>query len=193
LEQHYESPVGRDFTPEMSLTEFLEKYGVELPTLAEAEQSMLMEDVTDEELKYALSSAKTSSAPGPSGQSIAIFKYLYSQVPKLMLATINQLIFIPGLIKSGAFAWLLGQKVAFIPKPGKVPDRVQNLSPLSLLENMYKILTRILAGRMAGTLDSVLYTEQHGFRAGRGCQTAVLPVLEAVWDAESSRQPLQLL
>ncbi len=38
---------------------------------------MLMEDVTDEEVKYALSSAKTSSAPGPSGQSIATFKYLY--------------------------------------------------------------------------------------------------------------------
>ncbi len=84
LEQHYESPVGRDFTPEMSLTEFVEKYGVELPTLAEAEQNMLMEDVTDEELKYALSSAKTSSAPGPSGQSIAVFKYLFSQVPKLI-------------------------------------------------------------------------------------------------------------
>ncbi len=140
LEQHYESTVGRDFTPEMSLMEFLEKYGVELPTLAEAEQNMLMEDVTDEELKYALSSAKTSSAPGPSGQSIAIFKYLYSQVPKLMLATINQLILIPGLIKLGAFAWLLGQKVVFILKPGKVPDRVQNLRPLSLLESMYKIL-----------------------------------------------------
>ncbi len=92
LEQHYESTVGRDFTPEMSLTEFLEKYGVELPTLAEAEQNMLMENVTDEELKYALFSAKTSSAPGPSGHSIAIFKYLYSQMPKLMLATINQLI-----------------------------------------------------------------------------------------------------
>ncbi len=176
LEQDYESTVGRDFTPEMSLTEFLEKYGVELPTLAEAEQNMLMEDVTNEELKYALSSAKTSSAPGPSGQSIAIFKYLYSQVPKLMLATINQLIFIPGLIKSGAFAWLLGRKVVFIPKPGKVPDRVQNLRPLSLLESMFKILTRILAGRMVGTLDYVLYTEQHGFRAGRGCQTAVLSV-----------------
>jgi hypothetical protein len=193
LEQHYESTVGSDFTPEMSLTEFLEKYGVELPTLAEAEQNMLMEDVTDEEVKYALSSAKTSSAPGPSGQSIAIFKYLYSQVPKLMLATINQLIFVPGLIKSGAFAWLLERKIVFIPKPGKVPDRVQNLRPLSLLESMYKILTRILTGRMAGTLDSVLYTEQHGFRAGRGCQTAVLPVLEAVQDAESSGRPLQLL
>jgi hypothetical protein len=110
-----------------------------------------------------------------------------------MLATINQLIVIPGIIKSGAFAWLLGRKVVFIPKPGKVPDRVQNLRPLSLLEFMYKILTRILAGRMAGTLDSVLYTQQHGFRACRGCQTALLPVLEAVWDAESSERPLQLL
>jgi hypothetical protein len=58
---------------------------------------------------------------------------------------------------------------------------------------MYKILTRILAGRMTGTLDSVLYTKQHGFRAGRGFQTAVLPVLEAVQDAESSGWPLQLL
>ena len=65
------------------------------------------------------------------------------------------------------FGWLEERKVVNIPKPGKVPDRVGNLRPLSLLETLYKILTRILMGKMAGTLDEVLHPDQHGF-AGIG-------------------------
>ena len=193
LEDNYKSAVGSAFVPNMRLVDFLERYGVEMPKLAEEEQQSLNEDVTKEEIQLALSSAKVRSSPGPSGQSISIFKYLFSQIPKLMTAAINQLIFVPGLMHGSSFAWLIERRVVYIPKPGKPADRVGNLRPLSLLETLYKILTRVLTRRMAGTLDAVLYSEQHGFRGERSTQTAVLPVLEAIQDAERTGQPLQLL
>ena len=57
---------------------------------------------------------------------------------------------------------------------------MSNLRPLSLLETMYKIQTKILTTRMSGALDSVLYDHQHGFRGGRSIQTATVPILEAI-------------
>jgi hypothetical protein len=78
-------------------------------------------------------------------------------------------------------------------KNGKSPDRIANLQPLSLLESYYKILTRILTARLGTALNTVLYSEQHGFHSGRSCQMALLPVLEARNDAEQSGQPLQLI
>jgi hypothetical protein len=46
-----------------------------------------------DELKESLSSAKVCSAPGPSGHS-----FFFTQVPKLMLAAVNQAIFVPKLL-----------------------------------------------------------------------------------------------
>ena len=193
LSKSYEATVGKKFIPTLELKDFLERYEVELPTLTEEEQQALNNEITMDELKESLSSAKVCSAPGPSGHSISIYKFLFTQVPKLMLAAVNQAIFVPNLLHSKTFEWMLERRVIFICKNGKSPDRIANLRPLSLLESYYKILTRILTARLATALDAVLYSEQHGFRSGRSCQTALLPVLEAINDAEQSGQPLQLI
>jgi len=193
LRDGFVSSVGGRFMASRTLEQFLEDTGVELPVLAEAEVAFMENEVEIDEVRKALASAKADSAPGPSGQTIAIFKYIFSQVPVLFTRAINELIFVPGLVGHPMFCWLQERKVVSIPKPGKVPDRVGNLRPLSLLETLYKILTRILSGRMAETMDGVLHPDQHGFRRDRGIQTATVPVLEAVKDAEKTGQPLQLL
>ncbi len=46
---------------------------------------------------------------------------------------------------------------------------------------------------MAGTMEKVLYADQHGFCRNRSIQTATIPILEAVNDAEMAGIPLQLL
>jgi len=128
----------------LELKDFNERYGIELPTLAEAAQQSLNNETNMEELKVALSSAKVCSALGPSGQSIAIFKFIFTQVPKLMLAAVNQAVFVPNLLHSKTFDWMLERRIIFIPKHGKSPDKIGNFRPLLFLESFYKILTRIL-------------------------------------------------
>jgi hypothetical protein len=54
---------------------------------------------------------------------------------------------------------------------------------------MHKIKTRILAARMAGIMEFILYRDQHGFCRYR----SILPILEAIHDAEKTDIHLQLL
>ncbi len=89
--------------------------------------------------------------------------------------------------------WLGERRIVFIPKSGKEGNRISNLRPLSLLETLYKIKTKILSERMAGIMEKVLYPNQHGFCRNRSIQTATVLILEAVHDAEKNGRSLQLL
>ncbi len=64
--------------------------------------------------KRSLSSTKVCSAPCPSGHSFSIYKFFFTQVPKLMLAAVNQAIFVPNLLHSKTFEWMLERRVIFI-------------------------------------------------------------------------------
>jgi hypothetical protein len=46
---------------------------------------------------------------------------------------------------------------------------------------------------MAGIMEKILYPDQHSFCRNRSIQTATVPVLEAIHDAERHGKPLQLL
>ncbi len=114
MSKSYEATVGKKFIPTLKLKDFLERYRVELPTMSEAEQHSLNNEITMDELKESLSSAKVCSAPGPSGHSFSIYKFFFTQVPKLMLAAVNQAIFVPNLLHSKTFEWMLERRVIFI-------------------------------------------------------------------------------
>jgi hypothetical protein len=150
-------------------------------------------EFSKDEVGKALSSAKSGSALGPSGQTIALYKYIFLEIPSIFCRAMNELAFVPGLIQSPPFAWLGERRIVFIPKSGKEGNRISNLRPLSLLETLYKIKTRILNERMAGIMEEVLYLNQHGFCRSRSIQTATVPILEAVHDAEKNGRSLQLL
>ena len=193
LEEKFRANTGQRFEATMTLRDFMARYEVEVTRLSEEERTQLEEEIGEHEVKEALATAKKNAAPGPTGQTSAIFKYLLAEVPKLLVKTLNELTFVEGLAASPPFAWLFKRTVRYIPKPGKQADRAGNLRPLSLLETMYKIKTRILSQRLMRVLDTVLYADQHGFRQNRSIQTAVLPVLEALKEAEMEGRPMQLL
>ena len=90
-------------------------------------------------------------------------------------------------------AWIKKRYITYISKAGKTADRPENFRPLALLENFYKIKTRILSSRLIKTLDEVLCDEQHGFRPGRSTQSCSLPFMEAIQEAERTGNPSQLL
>ncbi len=102
LQENYFSTVGRKFQPSKELEEFLTEHGVELPVLAEEDHMGLDVEFSKEEVKKAISSAKASTAPGPSGQTI--FKYLYAEIPNILTRALNELTFVPRLIDAPAFA-----------------------------------------------------------------------------------------
>jgi hypothetical protein len=149
----------------------LEKHGVSLLELTEEESGHMAEEFTIDKVKKAISSAKASSAPGPTGQTIALYKYIFSVIPQTLTKALNQMTFVPGLIESPTFVWLKKRRIVFIPKTGREGDTISNLRPLSLLETMYKIKTRIFTERMAGIMELILYRNQHGFCRNRSTYT----------------------
>ena len=189
----YISKVGTQFKSTMTLRSFLDKYGIELPILPPDEYDFMDMPFSIEEVKQALKSSKKSSAPGPTGQGISLFKYLAKMIPSILLSALNELTFVPGLIHDPAFSWLLHRNIVYIPKPGKAPNKIGNIRPLSLLETLYKIQTKILTNRMGLALEEVLYINQHGFQRNKSIQTATFPVIEAINEAETNNKGLQLI
>lgn len=57
--------------------------------------------------------------------------------------------------------------ITVIPKPGKDPGDVGNYRPISLINKNLKLLTKILANRLASFFASYVHKDQVGLIPGR--------------------------
>jgi hypothetical protein len=121
-----------------TLEDFLQNYNIELPKIQEQHKDWLEEEFTQEEIEQAINDAHEISAPGPSGQTITLFKLIFQELPGILTAAINQLVFNHELAASEQFTWIKNRKVVYIPKKPD-PESPGDYRPLSMLEVLYKI------------------------------------------------------
>jgi len=176
-----------------AVTTFLDDMDITLPRLTEDQQEQVGAEITSDEVRQALQSAKAHSAPGPSGQTLGFFKYIFAQIPHIFTRCMNLVAFCDDILDSSALAWIKQRKVIYIPKPGKDPLSPSSYRPLSLLEVLYKIPAKILTDRIGLILPSISYEDQCGFVPGRGAQYNTLTAGHAVQDAENTGHSLQML
>jgi hypothetical protein len=100
--------------------------------VSEVQRDSLDQEFTYQDIKKALCNSK-GTALGPTVLTASLYKYIFSIVSHTFVKALNELAFVLGLINSPAFMWLKDRKVFYIPKPVKMPDRLGNLRPLSLL------------------------------------------------------------
>ncbi len=74
MQQWYEETAERATTKARTLQEFLESHDIQLPQITEDQKDMLDDEFTIKEVQDALNDANDVSAPGPSGQNIAILQ-----------------------------------------------------------------------------------------------------------------------
>ena len=74
-----------------------------------------------------------------------------------------------------------------------MPKEPSDYGPLSMLETLYKIPSRILAHRKTDTLTDILSSNQHGFVPGRGIQEPILMATHVLQDAERTGNSLQFI
>ena len=120
LEEKHKGLVGKKFKQDMDLEEFLDKYQVELPILKETTKEVLDKEFSTDEVKEGLTQAAGKSAPGPSGQSVGIFKYIFSEIPLTMTVALNELTFVPGFMESPCCAWIKNNYVCTCKSYGPV-------------------------------------------------------------------------
>jgi hypothetical protein len=90
------------------------------------------------------------------------------------------------------FCWIWHQKVIYIPKAPK-PVALADFCPLSMLEVLYKIPSRILSAHLSHILPTIIGPHQHGFMAQRGIQEPSLLATHLIQDANHYQKPLQLV
>jgi hypothetical protein len=169
MQAWYERTAERVLPQTETLSAFLARHHSDLPQIDDDQKEALEEEFTIDEVKQAISEAHEVSAPGPSGHTIAFYKLLFCAMPRTMTRALNQLVFLPRLSEDKPLRWIQHRKVIYIPK---VPSPVapSDYRPLSMLEVLYKIPSRIIAARLNRILPTIIGPHQHGLMTQKGIQ-----------------------
>jgi hypothetical protein len=152
MQEWYESMASHDWDQIETLSDRLDDLQVELPQISPGVQDLLDEELTCEEVENAINEAHEVSAPGPTGQTITFYKLLFQEIPDILTAAVNQLVFNSELASNSIFQWIKEQKVIYISKRNHSQLLPATTDPLSMLEVLYKIPSRILAKRLSMAL-----------------------------------------
>ena len=136
---------------------------------------------TSDQVRDAIASSGTSTAPGPDLLTIHHLRHLgpsgiayLTELFNLSLRSAN----IPAIWKSAT--------IVAIPKPGKDHTSSSSYRPISLLCPAVKVLERLLLPFLSEHLH--LSSSQHGFRENRSTTSALLPLTHSI--VRGFNQPL---
>ena len=192
MQQWYEQTAERALPQTLSLPAFLATHNVVLPQISDEHKEMLEEEFSVDEVRDAINDANAISAPGPSGQNITFYKLLFHEIPHIMTRALNELVFVPTLDDFPQFEWIKHRKVIYIPKKPH-PITPSDYRPLSMLEVLYKIPSRILACRLTRILPTIIGPHQHGFMPQKGIQEPSILATHLIQEAGRYQKPLQLV
>ncbi len=165
MQEWYGNTASQDFQQEETLADMLDDLQLDLPQISPDVKEFLDEEITSLEVEAAINEAQEVSAPGPTGQTITLYKLLFQEIPDIFTAAMNQLVFNHELASHAMFQWIKERKVIYIPKkPSSTSPG--DYRPLSMLEVLYKIPSRILARRLTTALPEIIGEHQHGFMQG---------------------------
>ncbi|XP_015931910.1 uncharacterized protein LOC107458226 [Arachis duranensis] len=133
----------------------------------------LMAKVNDEEIREAVFSMGGLKALEPDGLNGLFFQQHWEILNKEVCGVVKQ-IFEEGLIPGD-----LGETtVVLVPKVSQ-PESLNQLRPINCCNFAYKIVTRVLVGRLRKVLDQIISPVQSAFVKGRLIQDNIVIVQEA--------------
>ena len=140
--------------------------------------AFLRETINADSIKDALASMKSFSAPGPTGRGKLFYTFIFNLFPFYFTQAIND------IANSDDFdapnlAWLKLRKLIFIPKIAK-PRDCKDFRPISLLEVLYKLITKIYSKQVNSHLETLVPISQFGFVPGRTLSSAAISTLHLV-------------
>ena len=159
-----------------------------LPRLSLNQRTLCDKPVSEAELKRAVFSMRSTSSPGPDGFTAPFYKTFWSELKDILLHSIRE-IEIEGCMPTEMHDSI----IILIPKKDKDSKKVENLRPISLLNVLYKIMTKTLAIRLARVIPDLINRDQTGFIKGRFIGENIRLVLDILSEAESCNMPGLLL
>lgn len=162
---------------------------IQIPKLEARHRQILDSPISAEEICAVIKNLKSHSAPGPDGFSTPYYKSFSTLLAPYMARFFNALRKGDPLDTSLNTAY-----ITVLPKPDKDTSSVSNYRPISLINNDLKILTKILADRLASFISININKDQVGFIPGRQGPDQIRRAIDIVslinsnWDGGSSRQ-----
>jgi len=141
---------------------------VDFSSVSGEENRMLVEDISEEEVKFAVWSCESSKSPGPDGFNFGFLKFCWEILKEDVLKAVNEF--------AGRGSWPRGSNASFICLVPKI-DNSQQLSdfrPISLVGCLYKIVSKVLSLRLKKVMSKLIDSRQSAFLEGRGLLDSVL-------------------
>uniref|UniRef100_A0A803PUD0 Reverse transcriptase domain-containing protein n=1 Tax=Cannabis sativa TaxID=3483 RepID=A0A803PUD0_CANSA len=150
---------GQLFTP--GLVEDHDVVGTVSGVVSQAQNTMLLEPISDEEIRRALFQMHPDKSPGPDGMTPGFFQKLWPVVGN------DVRLLVRSFFDSGYFPPSLNEtNIVLIPKK-KNAEFMTDLRPISLCNVLYKVISKVLANRLKVVLPDVISESQSAFLPGR--------------------------
>ncbi|XP_068115224.1 uncharacterized protein [Hyperolius riggenbachi] len=177
----YESPSK----PNSGANDFLDK--LHLPRLSEDDMDMLNAPITEAEIMVTLKDSPSGKAPGPDGFSFEFFKGLKKDVAPYLGNLYNHILRKEQLPDTAREAF-----IKILPKKNKDLLDPGSYRPISLLNCDVKLLSKVLAQRLALLLPGLVKDSQVGFVQGRAAVLNIRRVMAVLENARLGGPSLRL-
>uniref|UniRef100_A0A3P9LA26 Reverse transcriptase domain-containing protein n=1 Tax=Oryzias latipes TaxID=8090 RepID=A0A3P9LA26_ORYLA len=165
---------------------FLES--LDLPKVTQEQNKTLVAEITENEVKAAISRLKPQKTPGQDGFPAEWYKCFRAQLtPKL--CKICNWVLQKGTIPS---SWR-DAIISVIPKEGKDKLDCKQYRPISVLNVDYKIFMSILARRIEKILPSLIHLDQTGFIHQRQTHDSLRRTLHIIWNIQQNKTQAMLM
>lgn len=146
-----------------------------IPTLISDYTNNLLTLVpSQEEIKKAVFELNKDSAPGPDGFGAIFFQTYWNIINKDVCNAVVEF-----FTKSWMPPTYNSNTIVLIPK-NEQADSVEQFRPIALANFKFKIITKILADRLAPIMKSIISKEQRGFIQGRNIRDCICTTSEAI-------------
>ena len=152
----------------------------------EADAFLLESSLSMDELKQAVDDCSGSKAPGPDGLNFNFIKR-YWEILKVDFHKCVAHFEATGRLTKGANPSF----ITLVPKI-KDPIEISDFRPIRLIGCVYKVISKVLASRLAKVIDKIISPNQTAFIAGRQILDGALIANEIVNFASKSNSKLLL-
>jgi hypothetical protein len=138
------------------------------------EREILDRPLSIQELDESLQNCNLRSAPGADGFSNKLIKKCWKYL-RLPLFNYSNHCFVSGILTPN----FRSASIKLIPKKGDI-TQLKNWRPISLLSNMYKILSRAINARLKKIVNRICSRAQKGYNNERYVQEVLINVCETI-------------
>eukprot|EP00253_Pinus_taeda_P006109 PITA_06109 len=157
MENQGETTIAEVFRTVQSFPRFVEE--------DEAEDLTIL--VTKEEIEATMKLMGKDKSPGPDGWTIELFLHFYEQIGAEITEVVEE-----SRQKGVIYRPFNSTFIALIPKKDD-PESFEDFRPISLCNCIYKIISKVIALRIAPILSRNISMEQFGFLDGRQIHEAI--------------------